>query len=210
MQAGDKFQHPSKCVNELWQTDFNYFKIIGWGLYYLSTVLDDYSRFIIAWRLCAGMSASDVSDTLDDALMITGLDRVKVRHKPRLLSDNGPRYISGDLAEYLRDNGTSHTRGRPYHPQTQGKIERWHRTMKNQILLNNYYLPGELQEHLQRFITCYNHERYHEYLDNLTPADVFYGRGEKILGRRGTIKLKSLAMRLKKHYDNRSYLNLMG
>ena len=194
MQAGDKFQHPSKCVNELWQTDFTYFKIIGWGWYYLSTVLDDYSRFIIAWRLCSGMSASDVSDTLDDALMFTGLDQVKVRHKPRLLSDNGPSYISGDLAEYLRDNGMSHIRGRPYHPQTQGKIERWHRTMKNQILLNNYYLPGELQEHLQRFITYYNHERYHESLDNLTPADVFYVRGEKILGWRGTIKLKTLAM----------------
>ncbi len=74
-----------------------------------------------------------------------------------------------------------HTRGRPYHPQTQGKIERWHRSMKNQILLNNYYLPGELQEQIQRFIVYYNHERYHESLNNLTPADVFYGRGQKIL-----------------------------
>ena len=121
MQAGDKFQDPSKGVNKLWQTDFTYFKIIGWGWYYLSTVLDDYSRFIIAWRLCTGMSASDVSDTLDDALMFTGLDQVKVRHKPRLLSDNGPSYISGDLAEYLRDNGMSHTRGRPYHPQPRAR-----------------------------------------------------------------------------------------
>ena len=139
------------------------------------------------------MSASDVSDTLDDALMFTGLDQVKVRHKPRLLSDNGPSYISGDLAEYLRVNGMSHTRGRPYHPQTLGKIERWHRTMKNQILQNNYDLAGEIQEHLQRFIAYYTHERYHESLDNLTPADVFYGRGEKILGRRETIKLNTLA-----------------
>jgi putative transposase len=109
MQASDQFQHPSKRVNELWQTDFTYFKIIGWGWYYLSTVLDDYSRFIIAGRLCTGMGASDVADTLDDALSFTGLDQVKVKHKPRLLSDNGPCYISGELSEYLQENGMTHT-----------------------------------------------------------------------------------------------------
>jgi transposase InsO family protein len=210
MQAGDTFQHPSKRVNELWQTDFTYFKIIGWGWYYLSTILDDYSRFIVAWRLCTSMSASDVADTLDDALCFTGLDQVKVRHKPRLLSDNGPCYISGELSDYLQENGMTHTRGRPYHPQTQGKIERWHRSMKNQILLNNYYLPGELQEHLQRFITYYNHERYHESLDNLTPADVYYGRGQEILDQRHTIKLDTLAIRRKMHYDNQNNLHLMS
>ncbi len=149
MQAADTFRHPSKHVNELWQTDFTYFKIVGWGWYYLSTILDDYSRFIVAWRPCTSMSANDVSDTLDDALNFTGLDQVKVRHKPRLLSNNGPCYFSGELSEYLQTNGMAHTRGRPYHPQTQGKIERWHRSMKNQILLNNYYLPGELQEQIQ-------------------------------------------------------------
>ena len=210
MRASDQFQHPSKAVNELWQTDFTYFKIIGWGWYYLSTILDDYSRFIVAWRLCTSMSASDVADTLDDALCFAGLDQVKVRHKPRLLSDNGPCYISGELSGYLQENGMTHTRGRPYHPQTQGKIERWHRSMKNQILLNNYYLPGELQEHLQRFITYYNHERYHESLDNLTPADVYYGQGQEILDQRHTIKLDTLAMRRKMHYDNRNNLHLMS
>ena len=210
MRASDQFQHPSKAVNELWQTDFTYFKIIGWGWYYLSTILDDYSRFIVAWRLCTSMSASDVADTLDDALCFTGLDQVKVRHKPRLLSDNGPCYIAGELSDYLQANGMTHTRGRPYHPQTQGKIERWHRSMKNQILLNNYYLPGELQEHLQRFITYYNHERYHESLDNLTPADVYYGRGQEILDQRHTIKLDTLAMRRMMHYDNQNNLHLMS
>ena len=201
MEASDKFQSPTTRVNEMWQTDFTYFKIIGWGWNYLSTELDDYSRYIVAWRLCTSMSASDVSDTLDDALSFTGLDEVRVNHKPRLLSDNGPCYISGELAEYLKDNGLSHTRGRPYHPQTQGKIERWHRSMKNQILLNNYYLPCELQEHLQRFVSYYNHERYHESLNNLTPADVFYGRGEEILEQREMIKRSTLAMRKQIHYD---------
>jgi transposase InsO family protein len=202
MQAGDKFQHPTTRVNEMWQTDFTYCKIIGWGWYYLSTILDDYSRFILAWRLCTTMAASDVSDTLDDALSFTGLDQVKVKHKPRLLSDNGPSYIASDLADYLDDKGMDHTRGRPYHPQTQGKIERWHRSLKNQILLENYYLPGALEQRIGEFVDYYNHERYHESLNNLTPADVYYGRGQQVLDRREQIKLNTLAMRRKMHYDN--------
>jgi putative transposase len=202
MEAGDKFQHPTTRVNEMWQTDFTYCKIIGWGWYYLSTILDDYSRYILAWRLCTTMAASDVSDTLDDALSFTGLDQVKVKHKPRLLSDNGPSYIASDLADYLDDKGMGHTRGRPYHPQTQGKIERWHRSLKNQILLENYYLPGDLEQRIGEFVDYYNHERYHESLNNLTPADVYYGRGQQVLERREQIKLNTLAMRRKMHYDN--------
>jgi putative transposase len=204
MQASDKFQHPTCRVNEMWQTDFTYFKILGWGWYYLSTVLDDYSRFIVAWRLCTSMKASDVSDTLDDALAFTKLDHAKVKHKARLLSDNGPCYLSSELAEYLNDNDMTHTRGRPYHPQTQGKIERWHRSMKNQVLLENYYLPNELKTRIGEFVDYYNHERYHESLNNLTPADVYYGRGQTILNRRERIKLKTLAMRKQNHYDNRA------
>jgi len=207
MQASDKFQHPTTRVNEMWQTDFTYFKIIGWGWYYLSTVLDDYSRYIIAWRLCTGMSSSDVSDTLDDALCFTELDEVKVKHKPRLLSDNGPCYISCELAEYLEAHGMTHTHGRPYHPQTQGKIERWHRSMKNQILLHKYYFPGELEEQLQGFVSYYNHERYHESLNNLTPADVFYGRGQEILNQRELIKQSTLATRRQIHYDRQQTIN---
>jgi len=204
MQASDKFQHPTRRVHEMWQTDFTYFKVLGWGWYYLSTILDDYSRFIVAWRLCTGMSATDVSDTLDDALNFTGLDTVKVRHKPRLLSDNGPSYISGDLAAYLDEHDMQHTRGRPYHPQTQGKIERWHRSMKNQVLLENYYSPGDLKLRIGEFVEYYNHERYHESLKNLTPADVYYGRGQTILDRRENIKLETLAMRKQMHYDRRA------
>tara|TARA_B110000014_G_scaffold164780_1_gene116415 strand:- start:67 stop:1062 length:996 start_codon:yes stop_codon:yes gene_type:complete len=204
LKASDKFQQPTTHVNEMWQTDFTYFKIIGWGWYYLSTILDDYSRFIVSWRLCKTMGANDVSDTLDDALRFTGLDSVKVNHKPRLLSDNGPCYVSGELAEYLEEQGMTHTRGRPYHPQTQGKIERWHRSMKNQILLDNYYFTSELEEQLQKFVSYYNHERYHESLNNLTPADVFYGRGEEILEEREKIKQNTMALRKQMHYDKQT------
>lgn len=114
MTASDTFKHPTKRINELWQTDFTYFKIIGWGWYYLSTVLDDYSRYILAWKLFTSMTATDVQDTLDMAIAKTGVDKIKVRHRPRLLSDNGPCYLSKDLKEYLIRNNISHTRGAPY------------------------------------------------------------------------------------------------
>ena len=204
MQARDKFPHPTTRVNEMWQTDFTYFKITGWGWYYLSTVLDDFSRFIIAWRLCTTMSTHDVANTLDDALRFTGLDQVKIKHKPRLLSDNGPSYISSELAHYLEIQNMTHTRGKPYHPQTQGKIERWHRSLKNQILLENYYFPGELEERIRQFVDYYNHHRYHESLNNLTPADVFYGRGQSILSEREKIKRRTLTLRRQMFYANKS------
>ena len=127
------------------------------------------------------MRAQDVTDTLDLALQASGCDQVHVVHKPRLLSDNGSSYVSGDLAEWLQDKGMKHSRGAPYHPQTQGKIERWHQTLKNRILLENYFLPGDLETQIAAFVGHYNHQRYHEGLHNLTPADVYTGRGQTIL-----------------------------
>ena len=91
------------------------------------------------------------SDTLDLALKASGCDQVNVRHKPRLLSDNGASYISEELADWLNDKGMSHVRGAPYHPQTQGKIERWHQTLKNRVLLEkrDEFQPQDLD--LERF-----------------------------------------------------------
>lgn len=200
MEAADRFQQPTLRVNQLWQTDFTYFKVIDWGWYYLSTVLDDYSRFIIAWKLCTSMTASDVEDTLDLALQASGAQQVSIKHRPRLLSDNGPCYVSSELADYLESEGMAHTRGRPYHPQTQGKIERWHQTMKNQVLLNHYYSPSELEGAIGRFVDYYNHHRYHESINNLMPADVYYGRDQEILEQRELIKMSTLASRRAEHY----------
>jgi transposase InsO family protein len=195
MQAGDKFHTPTKRINELWQTDFTYFKIMGWGWYFLSTVLDDYSRYIISWKLTTSMSADDVKQTLDDAIDKTGADQVVVKHRPRLLSDNGPCYLSRELKQYLKDQEITHTRGAPYHPQTQGKIERYHRTMKNVVKLEKYYYPWELQKAISQFVDHYNNERYHESLDNVTPADMYYGRYEEIIDRRTLIKQQTLQRR---------------
>jgi putative transposase len=195
MSASDAFKNPTTRVHEMWQTDFTYFRIINWGWYYLSTVLDDFSRYIIAWKLSPTMGATDVTETLDEALAITGVDQVKVRHRPRLLSDNGPAYVSEELREYLRDRKMGHTRGRPYHPQTQGKIERYHRTMKNVVKLEHYYFPWELEAALRDFVAYYNNERYHESLNNVTPADAYFGRRYKILSERGRIKRRTMEKR---------------
>ena len=199
MKAADQFHHKTTASNQLWQTDFTYFKVIGWGWFYLSTVLDDFSRYILAWKLCTTMTATDVSDTLDIALKAAGLKQIRVQHRPRLLSDNGPSYVSGALAKWLEDQGMAHTRGRPYHPMTQGKIERWHRSLKNQILLDNYYLPGQLEQRIKQFVSHYNTRRYHESLNNLTPEDVYLGRGQAILNEREKIKRATLETRRRLH-----------
>jgi putative transposase len=162
-------------------------------------VLDDFSRYIVAWKLCPTMCASDVTETLDLALAASGLDRATVVHRPRLLSDNGASYVAGDLAKWLEDKGMEHVRGAPYHPQTQGKIERWHQTLKSRILLDNYYLPGDLERQIDAFVAHYNHVRYHESLDNLTPADVYFGRAETILAERLRIKRVTIANRRLQH-----------
>ena len=200
IKAADEFTDKTTAPNELWQTDFTYLKVTGWGWYYLSTVLDDFSRFVVAWKLCSTMMAEDVTETLDLALAASGLDQVRVKHRPRLLSDNGSSYIAGDLAKWLEDQGMEHIRGAPRHPQTQGKIERWHQTLKNRILLEHHYLPSALEEQIGAFVEHYNHSRAHESLGNLTPADVYFGRGEAILAERDKIKKQTLTQRRLQHH----------
>ena len=116
MKAAKEFKDKTTAVNQMWQTDFTYFRIINWGWYYLSTVLDDFSRYIIAWKLSPTMGATDVTETLDEALAITGVDQIQVEHRPRLLSDNGSAYGSGELREYRDERKMRPTRGAPYHP----------------------------------------------------------------------------------------------
>ena len=141
------------------------------------------------------MAASDVKEVLDLAIEETGIMGIPVKHRPRLLSDNGPCYLSKELTEYLQKQGMEHTRGAPYHPQTQGKIERYQRSMKNVVKLQHYYFPWELEQEIGRFIEYYNHERYHESLNNVKPVDVYEGRSKQILARRQKIKRRTLQLR---------------
>ena len=195
IKAASQFKDKTTAINQMWQTDFTYLKIIGWGWMYLSTILDDFSRYVIAWKLCSTMKSSDVTETLELAMQASGCDQADVVHKPKLLSDNGSSYLSGELADWLSNNEMRHLRGAPYHPQTQGKIERWHQTLKNCILLENYFLPGDLEKQIETFVDHYNHQRYHESLKNLTPADIDFGRGQSILAKRDKIKKRTIAKR---------------
>ena len=200
LKAADRFAQPTTAINQLWQTDFTYLRVVGWGWFYLSTVLDDFSRYILAWKLCTTMTAAEVTETLRLALNAAGLNRATVQQRPRLLSDNGPSYLSAQLGAWLAARGMRHTRGKPYHPMTQGKIERYHRSLKNQILLENYYLPGQLEARLAEFVDFYNSRRYHESLGNLTPADIYCGRGSAILAERQRIKRQTIANRRLQHH----------
>jgi transposase InsO family protein len=168
-----------------------YFKVVHWGWYYLSTILDDYSRYILAWRFCSEITADDVKQTFEDAIQFIGIRDPKVVHL-RLLSDNGPCYISKALSSYLKDEGIGHIRGKPFHPMTQGKIERYHRSTENILLLENYYTPSDLKHYIGIFVDYYNNHRYHEALNNVTPADVYYGRDREILTNREQTKKKTM------------------
>lgn len=195
VSAKEAFDNPTTRVNELWQTDFTQFKVLDWGYYYLCTVLDDFSRYILAWRLAPTMGSADVEQTLNIAVTKTGVAQIKVAHRPRLLSDNGPAFVSDALRQYLRRQQIQHIRGAPYHPQTQGKIERWHRSMKSVVKLEHYYTPEALEAAIASFVIYYNTQRYHESLDNVTPEDVYLGRREAILMQRQQIKQHTLRQR---------------
>ncbi len=158
----------------------------------------------MADRICRNAPATDVKDTLDQALAATGVDQIRVKQRPRLLSDNGPAYLSGELREYLGERRMAHTRGAPYHPQTQGKIERYHRTMKNVVKLQHYYYPWELEAALRDFVAYYNNERYHESLDNVTPADVYFGRQYAVLTERDKIKRLTMERRKKEYLASKA------
>lgn len=200
LSAADEFKTKTTHVDEMWQTDFTYFKIIGWGNYYLCTVLDDYSRFIIAWDLCVNMKATDARKTVDKAILSAGLTKNKM---PKLLSDNGSCFIAEEFTTYLKGRGILPIHGAPMHPQTQGKIERYHRTMKNVVKLDNYYSPEELERAMKEFVHRYNYERYHESLKNLTPADVRFGRAETILKQRRKIKRQTIERRREEYFKNK-------
>lgn len=196
MAASDEFKDKTTHVHQQWQTDFTYFKIIGWGWYYLATVMDDYSRYIIGWELCKNMESNDAKRVIGHALDKTGLQEDK---RPRLLSDNGSCYVSNEFKKFIKDEKMGHVKGAPYHPQTQGKIERYHRTMKNIVKLENYYFPDDLRARIQEFVDYYNNHRYHESLKNVTPANVYFGRSKQVLTRRSEIKNMTIRERRKEN-----------
>ncbi len=197
--AAKEYHSKPQYVNEQWQTDATYLHVEGWGWFYLISILDDYSRKIISWKVQNSMTAEDFIEVVDDACDRAGLDRGNM---PNLVSDRGPALISGDLKDYLNGQDIHHILASPYHPQTNGKIERYHKSLKSKVKLHIYGCPNELKAEVGKFINYYNKKRYHESLGNVTPDDVFYGRREKIIQARDNKRRLTLMRR--KEYNRGS------
>ena len=124
--ASNEFRLKTTAPHQLWATDASYFRVVGWGYYYMVTVLDDFSRFILAWRLQIDMTSASLIEVVQDAVDLTGMTDVQVEDRTRLLSDNGSGYVLRLFREYLQLVGIRHILAAPYHPQTNGKLERYH------------------------------------------------------------------------------------
>jgi putative transposase len=194
-KTGKEYHRKTKKPNEFWATDCAHLKVVDWGWYYLVTVMDDYSRFILARELKSDMAAGSLIDVVQKAVDSTGMTDVPVEDRTLLLSDNGPGYLSRQFSEYLRLVGIRHIIAFPYHPQTNGKIERYHRTIKGEINLVPYVMPGELKEAIRASIEYYNYRRYHEGLVDVTPYDVYAGRHLEVIQRRKKAKNRTLQAR---------------
>jgi len=194
-KAGKEYHRKTKRPNELWATDCAHIKVLGWGWYYLITVMDDYSRFILAWELKSDMAAASLIDVVQKAVDFSGITDVPVEDRTVLLSDNGSGYLSRQFGEYLRLIGMRHIIASPYHPQTNGKIERYHRSIKGELSLVPYEMPSEMEKAIRAFIEYYNYWRYHEGLGNVTPYDVYTGGHLEILKKRKGAKSRTLEVR---------------
>lgn len=193
--AADEYRVKTRGPHQLWATDASYFRVAGWGYYYMVSVMDDYSRFILAWRLQVDMTSPSLIDVVQDAVDRTGMADVPVEDRTRLLSDNGSGYISKAFQEYVQLVGIRHIFAAPYHPQTNGKLERYHQTLKRSVNQVVYDVPKDLQEAIREFVEFYNHRRYHKALKDVTPSDMLAGRRDQILERRKEAKTRSLERR---------------
>jgi RNA-directed DNA polymerase len=195
--AGKEFRVKTTAPNQLWQSDASYYFVVGWGWYYSIEVLDDFSRFVLASDLKPDMTADSISDVVEQAIAFTGMRQVPIEDRTKFLSDHGSGYLARAFEEYLRMLAIRHIYCAPHHPQTNGKIERFHETLRARMNLLVYTSPDELRRTMQAFIDYYNHRRYHEAIGNVTPADVYYGRREEILRRRAEQKQRTIEQRLR-------------
>ena len=207
--ASKEFRVKTTAPNQMWQSDASYYFVVGWGWYYSIEVLDDFSRFVLASDLKPDMTADSISDVVEQAIAFTSMRRVPVEDRTKLLSDHGSGYLARAFEEYLRMLAIRHIYCAPHHPQTNGKIERFHETLRARMNLLVYTSPDELRRTMQEFIEYYNHRRYHEAVGNVTPADVYYGRREEILRRREEQKQRTIQQRLRYNLG-RSNLELKG
>lgn len=199
LQAAKEYHTKTTGPHQMWATDASYFKVAGWGYYYLVTVMDDYSRFILGWKLQKDMSANSLIEVVQEAVDATGMTDVPIEDRTRLLSDNGSGYVSRAFRDYLSLVGIKHILSAPYHPQTNGKVERYQQSLKQVVNQLPYEMPSQLEKAIADFVEYYNYRRYHKALGDVTPADVLYGRREDILERRKEVRIQT-SKRRKDYY----------
>ncbi len=190
--AAKEYHTKTTRPHQMWATDASYFRVVGWGYYYLVTVMDDYSRFILAWKLQKDMSANSLIEVIQKAVDATGMTDVPVEDRTKLLSDNGAGYVSRAFRDYLNLVGIGHILAAPFHPQTNGKVERYQQSLKREVNQLPYELPSQLERAIAAFVDYYNYHRYHKALGDVTPADVLYDRREQILKCRKEVRIQTV------------------
>jgi putative transposase len=205
--ASDEYHTKTTRPHQMWATDASYFKVVGWGYYYLVTVMDDYSRFILGWKLQKDMSANSLIEVVQEAIDATGMTEVPIENRTRLLSDNGSGYVSRAFRDYLNLVGIGHILAAPYHPQTNGKVERYQQSLKKEVNQLPYEIPSQLERAIADFVEYYNHRRYHKALGNVAPADVLFGRREVILTRRKEVQEQTIIRRRDYNRDLRELVS---
>jgi len=192
--AGKAWRHKTTRPDEIYQCDATMFVIPGWGRYKAILVVDDFSRKLLAVLLMPDETSHSIANAVEIALENAHREGHNPRVKPKMLSDNGPGFIGEVLAEYLKARGIGHIFGAPYHPQTQGKVERLNRTMKEAMCMEISCSPDELQGKLLEFQRGYN-ATPHSSIFNVSPNQMYAGRLKKILKRRAVIKRRTLERR---------------
>ena len=202
LAAGKEHHRKTTGPHQMWATDASYFRVVGWG-YYMVTVMDDYSRFILAHRLQRDMTSDSFIEVVQEAVDRTGMDRIPIPDRTKLLSDNGPGYVSRAFRDYMGMVGIKHILATPFHPQTNGKLERYHQTLKRDVNQLPYQMPSDLEAAIVAFVSYYNYRRYHKALGNVTPSDVIKGRRQEILRLRKEVKAQTIERRRRHNRDIR-------
>jgi transposase InsO family protein len=192
--AAKVWKKPTQAVDEIWQLDATNFFIPEFGYYKGIPVLDDHSRKLLACPVKPDESSQSASDAMEMALETAQGEGHVIETRPTLLTDNGAGFAGEVMSKYLKARGVKHIFGAPYHPQTQGKVERFNRTLKEKVNLWVYGTPEDLQTAIDKMVEVYN-ETPHEALKNVSPNDVYAGRKDEVLERRAKIRLETLARR---------------
>ena len=192
--AAKEWKKPTKAVDEIWQLDATNFFIPEFGYYKAIPVIDDHSRKLLACPVKPDESSQSASDAMEMALEAAQREGHVIETRPTLLTDNGAGFAGEVMAKYLKARGVKHIFGAPYHPQTQGKVERFNRTLKEKVNLWVYGTTEDLQAAIDRMVEMYN-DTPHEALKNVSPNDVYAGRKNEVLERRAKIRLETMARR---------------